>query len=134
MPMRLGRLQRQSRRGCRAPPHRSSMPPICAPRILRRHSGPMPCRLSAARISRDGFIAQMVTPRERQWHHQHQPVISQLLWIVAISCTEPPSMGKAPTQPPSEASRNIFGTCHSNGRHLGPWVARFDLAKVPAKH
>ena len=50
MPMRLGRLQRQSRRGCRAPPHRSSMPPICAPRILRRHSGPMPCRLSAARI------------------------------------------------------------------------------------
>jgi hypothetical protein len=84
--------------------------------------------------SRDGFIAQMVTPRERQWHHQHQPVISQLLWIVAISCTEPPSMGKAPTQPPSEASRNIFGTCHSNGRHLGPWVARFDLAKVPAKH
>jgi hypothetical protein len=50
MPMRLGRLQRESRRGCRAPRHRSSMPPICAPRILRRHSGPMPCRLSAARI------------------------------------------------------------------------------------
>ena len=71
---------------------------------------PRPLQMRATtRLSRvPSAIARMVTPRERQWHHQHQPVISQLLWIVAMSCTEPPSMEINPMQPPSGASRNLL--------------------------